>query len=83
MTNYIFIFIALIWYVFGVWSFLYWWYKQFDRINPSDWIFSLVAGFLGPITYYLGKAEYDNWKVAKEEWRLLSEELEAKLNKLK
>lgn len=47
------IFCALLWYLVGVASFIYWSRKQFD-ICVSDLSVLLILGFGGPFTFIIG-----------------------------
>jgi len=43
------------WYVTGVFSFQYWWRKEYD-LGFGDAIFGLLAGVMGPIAWFAGRS---------------------------
>lgn len=45
--------IAFLWYIIGVWSFIFWWTKDSD-LKLIHFMFGLVTGLTGPIAFILG-----------------------------
>ncbi len=45
--------LCLLWYISGVWGFIYWWTTEYD-LELEEFLLALVEGFLGPVTWLLG-----------------------------
>lgn len=66
------IIIAIIWYAIGVFSFIYWWTKDYD-FTPSEIPMALGAGLAGVFTFWLGYCIHgkleSNWIIVKKRKR--------------
>lgn len=49
----LFILLAIVWYVIGVASFIYWWTYSFDY-TPGIACLSLIVGLIGPFAFPVG-----------------------------
>lgn len=55
-------FYALLWYLVGSASFIYWWTKDSD-LSTKEIIFVVLSGFIGPLAFLAGWAIHGNSRV--------------------
>lgn len=51
--NTLIIILAILWYIIGIISFIYWWTKEFD-LPLSMLLFSFITGIIGPLNWIIG-----------------------------
>lgn len=44
---------ALLWYLSGVWGFVWWWTHEYDLTLDEIW-FMLIVGLYGPVAWVMG-----------------------------
>lgn len=45
--------LLLVWWLAGVWSFLYWWHREFDITVGDIFAALFLGGLMGPVTWLI------------------------------